>query len=358
VKKWVALVLLLILPAACSTTESVTTIDYPPVLTDARYYYKQKDYDRAIAETRNYLNSSKDVYWYSHAYLLLGEIYENTGRNPEAVESYKKVLTHATGYHPAAAAQALYRLSWIYEREKKYDELLVTLLDLERALGRGDNFVKQIETPVRLANTYYVLNQWDKALQERAKVPDEIFEEYKSQAKSPENVFQAKLYRAFLGMAPVAETPYKSQDILNLTQKELLALAEVSSQPMAERAFNGLASEYERYYSQVKQLDAVKNPVEVAARNKKKLEELAKFVDSIQELRAARRPPELVKNQTENLAFFRKMQNFEDQARALTKQLDMGVQKAKKDKNAPEPFADAPEKKPAPPPQPKTPKKL
>jgi hypothetical protein len=289
---------------------------------------------------------------------MLGEIREKSGQEAEAVEAYRKVISHAAGYHSAAAAQALYRISWIFEREKKYEDLLVTLLDLERALGQGDNFVKYIETPARLANTYYVLNQWDKALQQRERVSDEVFDKHRGQAKSPEIEFQAKLYRSFLGMEPTSETPFKSQDILNLTQKELLAVAEVSSPEIAEKAFAGIGNEYERYFNRVKQLAPAKNPVEVSERNQKKLAELATFLDFIEELRSARRPPELVANQTLNIAFFRKMQKYEDEARALTKKLEIGVQKAKRDKNVKEPFADAPEKKPVPAPKPKTPKKL
>lgn len=357
---WLSLVVITFSFTSCSTfqEDSVTYIDYPEGLNDARYYFKKEDFGRAESEVQRYLGSSADVYWHGHAYLLLGEIREATGKNADALEAYRKILGHSKGYHSASTAQALYRISWIFEHSKKYDDLLITLLDLERALGKGDNFVKHVETPARIANTYYVLNQWDRALKQREKVGDEVFEKYKDQAKSPAIEFQARLYRSFLGMEPTQVTPVKSQDILNLTQKELLAIAEVSTPAIAERALNGIQDEYERYFNLVKQLAPAKNQVEIAKRNQAKLEELAQFVDHIEELRASRRPPELVKNQDLNLAFFRKLQDYEDQSRALTKKIDIGVQKAKKSGNISEPFADAPEKKQPAPVKPKTPKKF
>ncbi len=352
--RWL-IVLFLFLTSGCalwSPQSSVTVIDYPEELKDAKYYFTNKNFERAEAEVNRYMTSAKDVYWLGHAYLLLGEIREKSGQESLAVEAYKKALSHGKGYHSSTTAQALYRISWIYEREKKYEDLLITLLDLEKALGRGDNFIKHIETPARLANVHYVLNQWDRALAQRARITDEIFDRYHEQAKTPVIEFQSRLYRAFLGMEPLKTTPYKSQDILTLTQKELLSTAEVSNAEIAEKAFNGVIKEYERYFSQVKQLAPAANPIEVARRNTAKLEELAKFLDYIEELRASKRPPELVVNQDMNLQFFKALQAYEDEARALSKKLEIGIQKAKKDKNVLEPSAEPPVKKSVVPPVP------
>ena len=336
--------------SACSTwsESSVTFIDYPPALNDANYYFKKRNYERAESEVHRYLNSTNEVYWHGHAYLLLGEIREKSGREAEAVDAYKKAMGHSSGYHGAVTAQALYRLSWVYEREAKYDELLIVLLDLERALSQGDNFIKYVETPARLANTYYVLSQWDNALKQRARVSPEVMDANKEKATKPADLFQALLYKSFLGMKPVSTTPQKSGEILQLTQKELLEIGEMGDDTASRRAFSGIEIEYERYLERVLKLPKAANDVELAERNKAKLEELAQFIDSIEDLRASRRPPEVVVNQKSTLNFFRTLSVYKKSAKALVDKLEIGLQKAKKTKNTFEPPAEprAPKKRP------------
>lgn len=332
--------------ARCSSlsSESVTSVvDYPPELKEAQYFLRNQNAERAEAEVQKYLGTTKDVYWQGQAYLMLGEIRESVGQENLAIEAYKQAVRHGAGYNSAITAKALYRMSWIYERTLQYNDLQITLLDLTNVLGSGDNFIKHIETPARLANTYYVLGKWEKALAHRDAIHEKSFEQYKSLAKDEKNLFQARLYMAFQGMKPISSTPFKSQQIIDHCRKELLEVAEMGTKDLADKSVEVLTYEYERYFSQVKNKTPGATPIKMLENNRLQIDELATFVDEINQLRALRRPPELVVNKQLNLDFFRHLEVLEQNARTIAHSLEFGLQKAQKKNNAnektPEPKA-------------------
>lgn len=317
--------------ASCSTLvsqPSVTVIDYPPELREAQYFLRNKNPERAETEVQKYLGTNRDVYWLGQAHLMLGEIRESMGQENLAVEAYKQAIKHGAGYNSTITAQGLYRMSWIYERTLQYNDLQIVLLDLLNVLGNGDNFIKHIEAPARLANTYYVLGQWDRALQQRDLITKDIFERYKSLAKDEKNLFQARLYMAFQGMKPISITPYKSQQIISQCRQELLEVAEMGTPELANKAVEVLQNEYQRYFSQLKVENRAKNPVEILEKNKTQIAELSSFVDEINELRVLRRPPELIANKQLNVDFFRQLQLMEHEARQIVHSLAFGIQRA------------------------------
>jgi tetratricopeptide (TPR) repeat protein len=322
----------------------ITTIDYPTELKEAQYFLRNNNGERAEFEVQKYLGTTKDVYWQGQAYLILGEIRESVGRENLAIEAYKQAVKHGAGYNSAIAAQALYRMSWIYERTLQYNDLQITLMDLINVLGTGDNFIKHIETPARLANTYYVLSKWDQAIAQRDAITKEIFERYKPLAKDEKNLFQARLYMAFQGMKPISITPYKSQQIITNCRQELLEVAEMGTTQLAERAVEVLESEYQRYFSQLKIINPAKNPVEMQIKNKEQIQALSTFVDEINELRVLRRPPELIVNKQLNVDFFRHLELLEHEARQIVHNLAYGIQKAQSRKNINEKVAPTPTK--------------
>lgn len=322
--------------SACNTFSSepaITVIDYPPELKEAQYFLRNKNAERAEFEVQKYLGTTRDVYWLGQAQLMLGEIRESMGQENLAVEAYKQAVKHGAGYHSTIAAQGLYRMSWIYERTLQYNDLQITLLDLLNVLGSGDNFIKHIETPARLANTYYVLGKWDEALKQRDRITTETFDRYKSLAKDESNLFQARLYMAFQGMKPISITPYKSQQIIANCRQELLEVAEMGTPQLAERAIEVLRSEYQRYFSQLKETRRARTPIEALDKNKQQIDELATFVDEINDLRVLRRPPELIVNKQLNLEFFRNLQQMEQDARHIVHSLAFGLQRAQQTKN-------------------------
>ncbi len=326
------------------TSESMlSTVDYPVELKEAQYFLRNQNAERAEAEVQKYLGSAKDVYWLGQAYIMLGEIRESVGQENLAIEAYKQAVRHGAGYNSAITAQALYRMSWIYERTLQYNDLQITLSDLKNVLGAGDNFIKHIETPARLANTYYVLGKWDKALAQRDAIHEKSFEQYKYLAKDEKNLFQARLYMAFQGMKPISITPYKSQQIIDHCRKELLEVAEMGTRDQAEKSVEVLSNEYERYFTQVKSKPLSTTPIKMLENNRQQIGELATFVDEINQLRALRRPPELVVNKQLNVDFFRHMDVLEQNARTIVHNLEFGLQKAQKknntDEKKPEPQA-------------------
>lgn len=309
-----------------------TVIDYPPELKEAQYFLKNKNTERAESEVQKYLGTNRDVYWLGQAYLLLGEIREAADQDQQALEAYKQAVKHGAGYNSTITAQGLYRMSWIYERNLQYTDLQITLRDLLHVLGSGDNFIKHIETPSRLANTYYVLGQWERALEQRDQVTKDVFDRYKSMAKDEKNLFQARLYLAFQGMKPISTTPYKSQQIIKNSRQELLEVTEMGTTELAERATDVLRYEYKRYFSQLKPPRMGKTTEETLANNRQQILELSTFVDEINELRVLRRPPELIVNKQLNIDFFRELEAMEQEARQIVHSLSYGIQKMQNSK--------------------------
>ncbi len=324
------IVLFLISIASCShlSSESIgSVIEYPPELKEANYFLRNKNTERAESEVLKYLGTNRDVYWLGQAYLLLGEIREAADQESSALDAYKQAIKHSTGYNSTITAQGLYRMSWIYERTLQYKDLQIALTDLLHVLGSGDNFIKHIETPARLANTYYVLGQWERALKQRDSITKDVFNRYKSLAKDASNLFQARLYLAFQGMKPISQTPYKSQQIIKNCRQELLEVTEMGTPDLAEQAVEVLRREYQRYFSQLKPPRMGKTTEETLANNREQILELSTFVDEINELRVLRRPPELISNQQLNLDFFRDLQAMEQEARQIVHSLAYGIQK-------------------------------
>jgi len=338
------------LQSACGTFQesSISVIEYPPALETAHRFYREKNLPRAEAEVDRYLSTTTEVYYHGYAYLLLGEIRETGGQEARAVDAYKQVMSHAAGYHSTALAQALYRLSWIYERENKYEDMLVTLLDLQRNLRAGDNFIKLVETPARLANLYYVLGQWEKALAERNKLTPEIMTKYKHLAKNENNIFQAQFYRAFQVLKPTLGVPKQSNDVVAMTQKELLEIGEMGPQKMAEKAFKAIEDGYTYEFSLLKKPIVAKNPVESDVASRRRLDEWAKYIDMIEDLKAERRPAELAVNSSQSLQFFARMEGLESESKRRIQQLEFGMRPSNKGKN-PSELPPPPPKKPPPP---------
>jgi tetratricopeptide (TPR) repeat protein len=334
-KKWILCAFILFLISACghlSSQSDISVIEYPPELKEAQYFLSNKNPERAEGEVLRYLGTTRDVYWHGQAQLMLGEIREAMGQESQALETYKQAIKHGAGYNSTITAQGLYRMSWIYERTLQYKDLQITLLDLLHVLGSGDNFIKHIETPARLANTYYVLGQWERALEQRDKITKDTFNKYKTQAKDEKNLFQARLYMAFQGMQPVSTTPHKSQQIITNSRQELLEVAEMGTEALAERAVDVLRHEYQRYFSQLKAPRLGKSPEETLANNRQQISELSTFVDEVNELRVLRRPPELIVNKKLNVDFFRELQAMEQEARQIVHGLSYGIQKIQKSK--------------------------
>lgn len=317
-------------------------IEYPDVLSEAEYHFKRKNFKRAEDEVQRYLSSTNDVYWHGHAYLMLGELRELQGEDAGAIDAYLQVIKHGAGYHSSAAAQAMYKLSWVYERHGRYEDLLVILLDLQKNLGTGDNFARFIEIPARLGNTYYVLNQWNQALAQRERLSASVLQTYRSQSPSDDHFYRALIYKALQGLPilPHAGTP--PEVVLELTQKELLDVAEIGTEKMAERATKALENQYELYFDRVRVLKKATTPMAVVQRDRAKLDELAKFIDLIEELKAARRPPEVVAHGALTMNFFKTMAEYEKRTRELTAQLEVGIQKSNRGKNPTEPLAQPP----------------
>jgi tetratricopeptide (TPR) repeat protein len=316
--------------SGCSTpVESMNQIDFPPALQQAQVDIQNSDFIGAEGNIRKYLNNPQDVYWHGHAYLLLGEAREAAGRNDEALEAYKQAITQGTGFDHKITVQALYRISWVYEKTQQYQNLIVVLQDLERNVTDADYFTKYIENPSRLANTYFVLGMWDKAIEQRNRVTPEVIAATQLKSPSMSKIYAAQLYRSFVNLRP-KEGSLDAQSLIPLTQKDLLDVGEMAEMVVSNKALAQLKELYELRW---KTLSAVKTFKRVEQRleyNKQKLEDLAQFVDQMEDLKSSRRPSEVIANAQTVGGFFRHLNEIERQVRLAVKRLDLGVQKVPK----------------------------
>lgn len=317
-----------------SVYDSVTEIEYPIEFKAAHRFLKDKKFARAEEAVQAYLRRRTDIYWYGHAYLLLAEAQEEQNHNNDAMKSYKQAIKYGAGYDSPIMATAMYRLSWLYERQQKYRKLLVLLLDLQKHLKPADFFVKEIESPARIANVYYVLGHWDKAVAYRKGAKKGV----KNLSAQQKEVLGPKLYRAknYLALQALKVTPktnLKTAKKLQMVQADLLDVGEMAPQNMAAQAYENLEQEYGRLWKQLSVQEKFDTPVEQDQVNRKKLNKATTFMDLTAELKASRRPGEIIKNVNETLAFFKQLSNYEQKVRDYAHDLQIGLRAAEKRNN-------------------------
>lgn len=302
---------------------------HPDSLEQAVFLKKQKKLDQAEAEVQSYLQQTKDIYWQGAALLMLGEIQEERGQPAAAMETYKQLLNHGLGYESHQAAKALYKMSWIYERQNNCEQVIATLIDLKKILLKGDDYIKRVETPARLANCYYVLNQWERA----ASLREESLKQLKivNSENLPSDVrWRAHLYIQLVGVPAIETTDRRLATLIEMGQKDLLNLLERAPAPINEIAFAKLFELYDSLFKLYTGKAKPKNAIEKEENNQQLLKELASLIDHFEELRAARSPKGMAVNDTD--IFFMKLQNLEERTRTIARQLEIGMQKEKKQK--------------------------
>lgn len=313
----------------CSSvpTELWAPTPHPPLLDNAVFLKSQKKLDQAEVEVQSYLDQSKDIYWQGAALLLMGEIQEERSNIPGAMATYRQLLNHGAGYETFHVAKSLYKLSWLYEQQNNCKMVIANLTDLQKVLLRGDEFIKGVETPARLANCYYILNQWERAKQLRSEGLRNL--QTVSQYSVPDHVrWRVFLYLSFLGVPSLADTDRHFVDVIGFGQKDMLHLIEQAPAPYNEIAFGRLLEIYEALFMSITKQPKPKNAVEKNETNQMVVKELATLVDLIEVLKAERSPEALKKNNTE--IFFMKIQNIEERSRNIVRQLELGMQKEKK----------------------------
>jgi tetratricopeptide (TPR) repeat protein len=320
---------------SCASFQKETSlqapIDYADDLDTAVYLMKQKRYDQAETKVKNYLLQTTDLYEHGSALLLLGEIYEETDNIERATDTYKKLVDHGAGYHSSQMVKALYKLSWLYERRQMYEDVLVLLVDLKKNLRNNDDFIKNVETPARLANTYYVLNKWDKALQYRSEALNRLqHSDYSEQAA--EMLARSYFYLSLVQLEPNAKVDRHYSEVISAAQKDLLRLVESDNLEIHKKAAQLLLRLYQSYFDDIIQHPAPKNAVEKNQTNTMIVQNLAKLMDGIEELKALRRPDEVQKNPEAVNQFFVQLKVIEDRTRTLAHKLELGIQSEKKTK--------------------------
>lgn len=312
-----------------SSTPAVST-EEPMELVRAKKLMAQGLNKDAESLLQSYLVSAKDIGWHGEAYLTLGNLYEITKDDNQATLTYQKAIKYGTHYHSPTTSQSLYRLSWIYERQKKYQEMLLVLLDLLKSPSLlRDPFVSQVEAPARIANAYYVLDQWNKALEYRGKIRMNL--ESVTEDTRP---YSSLLYKSFAGLTEKPNETYERHlERLQLAQKDILEVGEMGDGESSPRAYSFLRDDYEKLIQNLSLKPTAIHPVDLQQKEKVRLEKLVTVMDTLQLLKSYRRPVETVRNTESTHRFFKDLSQIEKQVQSVTYQLKLGLQPSEKGKN-------------------------
>ncbi|MCB9073841.1 MAG: hypothetical protein H6623_09480 [Bdellovibrionaceae bacterium] len=309
-------------------TEAPIQRKYPDELDTVRYLIKEKEYKQAEAQTQSYLMQTNDIYWHGTALLLLGEIQEETRDYPGALETYKKLIEHGKGYDLSHQRQGLYRISWMYEILQNYDYLLTTLIDLQKA-RMPDDFIQYIETPARLANVYYVMGVWEKALEYRSAALN-YWQKHPLRGEPTDSLLRPYFYLSFMQLTPGKDLDRHYSEVLHLAEKDLLYVMENASPEMSEKAAQDLLHVYRQYFTKIVGVPVPKNSVDKQEVNTQKLRGLADLMDAIEVLKAMH-TPEAVKSESPSVkGFFIQLKEIEEKTRQVAHELEFGIEKEKK----------------------------
>ena len=316
----------LLIQCATLSQSLLNPVVQPTLLDKALHLKSQKKWDQAEAEVRNYLVQTQDIYWQGAALLLLGEILEKQDKMVEAKETYNKLLSHA-GYDSYHVARGLYNLSWVYEKEQNCQNVILHLTDLQKKTPVEDDFIKNVESPVRLANCYYWMGEWEMAQKMRTSAL-KYKNQYSLDRVTPEVWWRSHLYFGYVGVLTTAAIDRRYAQIIPVGQKELFYMIEQAPKPFSSLAEDRLIQLYEHYYAQTTNKAPVQSAVEKNELNKAMLYDLSQMVDFVEELKSYKSPEGLAQNTTDD--FFSKINLIDQKIRAKVNRLELGIQKEQK----------------------------
>lgn len=314
---------------------SATEIDHPKELHEAKSFLTQGKDRRALEEVQTYLRVRQDIYWYGYAYLLMGEAQEKLGLIDDSIKSYKEAIKYGAGYDSPILATAIYRLSWVYESQEYYQKLVTLLLDLDKNLTNKDRFIKQIELPARLANTYYALGQWENALKYRRRSLAFVknFNTDEVQAIGAARFYKAKRYQSLTALRLEAGVSAHLWEKIPLVHKDLLDIGEMAPEGLSSQAYTSLRQGYKLMVKQIARKQKQKTAVQRVVANRKRLSQAIETVDHLAELRAERRAQEFVKNYKQTQSFFKFVGKNEEKLKTIAYGLNVGIQDSQKKLN-------------------------
>ncbi len=315
----------------CTTTsiELWSPTPQPDVLEQAVYLKSQKRLDQAEAEVQKYLAQTNDIRLQGSALLLLGEIQEERGNTSAAMDTYKKLINHGTGYESHQTAKGLYKLSWIYERQGNCPMVIATITDLKKFLVSGDEFVRNVEIPARMANCFYVMGHWEKSNTFRVEAMTKM--KTINVDNLPADIrWRVFLYFSYVGVPFTENHDRHLSEVIFFGQKDLLHLIEYAPSPFNELAHTRLLELYEALFKQVTAKPQPKSAAEKSESNRQLVQDLSGIIDHIEDLKADKSPVGMATNNSQ--MFFMKIQNLEERSRQMVRELEIGIQKENKSK--------------------------
>lgn len=142
----------------------VEEISYPHDLSNVRKMADEQKWKEAHDSINSYLNKAENIRWYGHAYFLRGFLYESQQQDEKAVAAYRMAVQHSTGFDTKVQTQALYNLSFVYEKKRDFNSLATTLADLQKNKSLLPPLIARVETPARQAAVLFNQGDWKTAL--------------------------------------------------------------------------------------------------------------------------------------------------------------------------------------------------
>ena len=133
------------------------------VFFEGMYYFKIKDYPKAIDTFNIFLENFKDSKFIPNAYLNRASSLYEVGRIKDSISDYLYILNkfNSTKYQDLLD-KAHYGLAWAYLKNGEYKKAIE---EFKNTLKYTDNSVVKLSSKIQIADTYQDMGEYDKALE-------------------------------------------------------------------------------------------------------------------------------------------------------------------------------------------------
>lgn len=320
--------------AACSTWnpldegglyESSLTIEIPQQLEAARKQFAKGQYEKAAFSIDRLLLQNQQTYWYGKALLIKAESLEMQGLRAEAIDLYKEIISHSAGYDSGLMYTALYRLSFIYQKQKDFQVLLPVVRDLEQIAKTKKDTAYQ-HAKARRGQALAALGRWNKAVEVQQQVNQRMRFYKKKKMTIPLYIIAANSWIDI----DVTGKEGNINDRIEATQEGLMKLVEVGTYEWSKKAKHRLVDLYTALSVSQRQATKQKTAVVQDRKNRQQIEELVRLNDLMDRLVSQRRVRSNVINESLTKELIGSLESIKEKNRQAVYQLQIGLTESEK----------------------------
>ena len=184
-----------------------------------------------------------------------GAAYEGMQECKAGGRRYRQAAQTSAGRYPRIEAQAIFRLSYVYECLGLTEKVIASLSDAQRRKVYLPEEITHAEIPARLASAYAQLGQLDMAKKYFAKAEEGI--KYLRRSNADRNDLIALLARTYYFMGRVQARQEGEVDpeaffqSLRFQQTHLIKAVELSSNPWSRKAGDAILAAYRDMWEQM-----------------------------------------------------------------------------------------------------------